>query len=202
MNAWFRWFRGLSGPARWGIVGTILSALGLIVGIVGLIPAYSGSGQSSPAPAPPQPVALRAPEKAAPPDPKPAAAKGDAPTQQITGNDNIQIGSIKDVRDVTINPKPKMRTRTVLQNAGSNVALVLKEIDEDPKMLLEYATDEVKHLGFVPVGTEVRVLSEKRRSSKNPALVSYTKVELLEGEHKGQVGWASVSNVRSETVPE
>jgi len=131
---------------------------------------------------------------------KSASSKGNEPTQQITGNDNIQIGSIKG--DVTINPKPKIRTRTVLQNAGSNVALVLKEIDEDPKMLLEYATDEDKRLGLVPVGTEVEVLPEKRKFSKNPAMASYTKVKLLEGDHKGQVGWASVSNIKSETVAE
>jgi len=124
------------------------------------------------------------------------------PTLQITGNDNMQIGSIKNVHGLTINPKPKMRTRTVVQNAGSNVVLILKEIDEDPKMLLQYATDEEKRLALVPVGTEVKVLPEKRKSSKNPAMASYTKVELLEGDHKNQVGWACVSNVRSETVPE
>jgi hypothetical protein len=142
------------------------------------------------------------PPTSEPADSKSASSKGNEPTQQITGNDNIQIGSIKNVRDVTINPKPKMRTRTVLQNAGSNVALVLKEIDEDPKMLFEYVTDEDKRLGLVPVGVEVKVLPEKRKSSKNPSMASYTKVELLEGDHKGQVGWASVSNVRSETVAE
>jgi hypothetical protein len=202
MRAWFRWFLGLSGPERWGIVGTILTAIGLVVGIVSLIPAYTGSVSSLPAPAPSPPVAQAAPEKVASSDPKPAAARGDAPPQQITGNDNIQIGSIKDVRDVTINPKPKMRIRTVLQNAGSNISLVLREIDEDPKTLLEYATDEEKRLGFVPVGTEVKVLPEKRNSSKNPALASYTKLEILEGEHKGQVGWASMSNIKSETLPE
>jgi hypothetical protein len=114
MRAWFRWFLGLSGPERWGIVGTILTAIGLVVGIVSLIPAYTGSVSSLPAPAPSPPVAQAAPEKVASSDPKPAAARGDAPPQQITGNDNIQIGSIKDVRDVTINPKPKMRIRTVL----------------------------------------------------------------------------------------
>jgi hypothetical protein len=54
----------------------------------------------------------------------------------------------------------------------------------------------------VPVGTEVKVLPEKRNSSKNPALASYTKLEILEGEHKGQVGWASMSNIKSETLPE
>jgi len=202
MRAWFRWFRGLSGLERWSIVGTILTALGLVVGIVGLIPAYFGSQSTVSAPASSQPAVEAAPERVALSDPKSVAIRGDAPIQQITGNENIQIGSIKDVSHVTIVSKPKMRTRTVLQNGGSNVSLVLKEIDEDPKMLLEYATDEEKHLCFLPVGTEVKVLPEKRKSSKNPALASYTKLEILEGEHKGQFGWASMSNIKSETIPE
>jgi hypothetical protein len=124
--------------------------------------------------------------------------------QQIKGNENIQIGSIANARDVTINPKPKTRKREVFQNPGSPVVLVFKEIDEDPKLSIEYSSAKDKHLGWVTVGTEVKSLDEKRKT-KGEDLVgmgSYTKVEILEGEFKGQTGWVTVSKIKSEVVQE
>jgi hypothetical protein len=201
MRAWLHWFRGLSGPARWGIVGTILSGIGLIVGLVGLVPAFSAGGASNPSVHQLHSPAQGKSEQAEASEPKTNTTGSDSPIQQAKGNDNIQIGS---ARDVIFNRKPKTRKREVLQNPGSPVVLVLKEIDEDPKLYFEYVPENDKHLGWVPVGIEVKSLEEKRKIKGNDlvGMGSYTKVEILEGEYKGKSGWVPLSKIKPEVVPE
>lgn len=100
------------------------------------------------------------------------------------GNRGTVIGG-----DVVINPLPPVRKRNVLDNDGSPT-LVLKQLGDDP---LDSVIELDNHLGLAAVGTEVRVLDEKK--AVNPFLV-FRKVEILAGDLKGKTGWVSQNCIR------
>jgi hypothetical protein len=101
------------------------------------------------------------------------------------GNQGPVIGG-----DVNINPLPPIRKRQVLNNDGSPT-LVLKQLGDDP---LSSAAETANHLAVVAAGTEVRVLNELK--AVNP-LVVFSKVEILDGDHKGKTGWVSQNCIQT-----
>jgi hypothetical protein len=131
------------------------------------------------------------------------------PTQNVSGNGNTVFGPIGHAGAITVNPPPQFRERYFLNNAPpSRVALVIKDINEDdPPPLGDFINSYLRHpeqyVGYVPVHTEIRVLSEPRAStsSRGGIRMSYQKVEIAEGEYTGQIGWARVQDIQSERVP-
>ncbi len=114
--------------------------------------------------------------------------------QQITGNNNVQIQSIKNARDVIINARPKIVRKHVLDNAGS-ATLMLKEIKNKGNPLLD-ALDPSNQWGGVAAGTEVRIVEDTEEiKTPNPA-IRFRKVEILEGDLKGKTGWVSSNVIR------
>lgn len=184
MRGWIRWFRGLSGPAKYTIVGTLLSGVGVLIGIASLKPDWFGLGAATKS----DPVAQAAP--AAPKSTASGESQGSSPSdgkapsgnQTVHGNNNTTFGNIGTARDVIVNPKPPEPAYVVLKSYW---------LSKEPTLLLTFSPRSEKSAEVVK-GTEVRVLRREKGTyfafGKDQSIDLFY-VEIVTGLDKGIKGY-------------
>lgn len=169
MKAWLKWFRGLSGPSKWTIVGTLLSAIGLAYTVLPLPTLTGGPAQSGPGL-----------------DRPPAE-----PGQHVGGNGNVVVGSVREARDININAPPKPAFEDYLK--GTEGVIVYREplhrLLDDPKNRLCVARDGTLVTRIKDVKELANGHDFEDMFFNGANIVLWSKVKLEDGANKGVVGW-------------
>jgi hypothetical protein len=170
---------------KFTVIGTMLAAVGVLIGIASLKPEWFGLGASAKSADPVAQAAPAAPKSTAS-DESQVSSPSDAMTpsgsQTVHGNNNTTFGYIGTARDVIVNPKPTEPAYVVLKSYW---------LSKEPTLLLTYSPRSERSADVIK-GTEVRVLRREKGTfyafGKDNSIDLFY-VEIVSGFDKGIKGY-------------